>query len=132
MRADDYSVGVGERLRRARRADREWSLQQLDADGAPIGDPQRVVAPRPRLTTGELPGVALGELYETKVATNTPATVRFEVTAGALPHGLTLNRDTGGITGTPEEKGTAAFTVTTHQAGGLPVATERYRIRVTR
>lgn len=112
-------------------ADREWSLQQLDAGGAPIGDPQRVVAPRPRLTTGELPEAPLGELYETKVATNTPATVRFEVTAGALPDGLTLNRDTGGITGTPGRMRTASFTVTAHQTDGLPVATERYRIRVT-
>ncbi|GAA2650138.1 hypothetical protein GCM10010400_01380 [Streptomyces aculeolatus] len=34
---------------------------------------QRVVAPRPRLTAGELPEAPLGELYETKVATNTPA-----------------------------------------------------------
>ncbi|WP_405913742.1 Ig domain-containing protein [Streptomyces sp. NBC_00963] len=111
---------------------REWSLQRLDADGTLVGAPERVVVPTPRLTTTALPPAARGDLYAARVETNTPATVRFEVTAGALPQGLTLNRDTGGITGTPRRAGTASFTVTAHQTGGAPDATAHYRIRVAR
>lgn len=111
---------------------REWSLQRLDADGKPVGAPERVVVPTPRLTTTALPPAARGDLYAARVETNTPATVRFEVTTGALPQGLTLNRDTGGITGTPRRAGTASFTVTAHQTGGAPDATAHYRIRVAR
>ncbi|MEB8339508.1 Ig domain-containing protein [Streptomyces endophyticus] len=109
---------------------KEWSLQQLDASGAPVGEPQRVAVPTPALSGTALPAAHVRELYEARLTTNTPATVRYEVTTGALPQGLRLNRDTGGITGTPKRPGTSAFTVTAHSAEGQPDAEHAYRLTV--
>ncbi|WP_331769891.1 Ig domain-containing protein (plasmid) [Embleya sp. NBC_00888] len=111
----------------------EWSLQELDAGGNPIGEPAKVVTPTPRLGTDTLPSAATAHhLYEGKVTTNTPATTRYEVTAGALPKGLRLNPDTGGIVGTPERATTGTFTITAYSTDGLPAATQQYRIAVRR
>lgn len=65
------------------------------------------------------------------MSTNTPATIRYEVTAGALPEGLELNPDTGGIVGTPRRTQRLAFTVTAYQTGGLPSASAEYRVLVS-
>ncbi|NUR90265.1 MAG: hypothetical protein HOY71_39830 [Nonomuraea sp.] len=109
---------------------KEWSLQRLDASGNAIGAAERVAVPEPALVTRELPAGTIHRLYEAKVATNTPATVRYEVTGGALPAGLALNQDTGGIVGTPRNAGTATFTITARSADGLPAASAGYRIQV--
>ena len=89
-----------------------WSLQQLDASGNPVGPAQTVTAPTPAFTTTGLPAPSAGKLYEAKVATNSPGTVRYTVTAGSLPAGLTLNPDTGGITGVPTGSKNTTFTIT--------------------
>ncbi|WP_406514978.1 discoidin domain-containing protein [Streptomyces sp. NBC_00873] len=91
---------------------KSWSLQQLDAGGNPVGAAQSVVAPTPAFTTKGLPALAEGRLYEARVATNSPGTVRYTVTEGALPAGLHLNPDTGGITGIPRSSADTTFTVT--------------------
>ncbi|MFE2093495.1 Ig domain-containing protein [Streptomyces sp. NPDC059460] len=111
---------------------KRWSLQELDADGKPVGAPQAVVAPTPKLDAGPLPAAAKGHLYETTVKTNTPATTRYAVTSGALPHGLVLNADTGGIVGTPVTPGTARFTITAYQSSGQPRAQRDYQIDVAK
>ncbi len=107
-----------------------WSLQELDTAGNPVGDPQAVVAPTPELDAGPLPAAARGTLYEAVVKSNTPATTRYAVTAGALPAGLALNADTGGIVGTPVRAGTARFTITAYQGSGQPPAQRDYVIDV--
>ncbi|MEV0116141.1 Ig domain-containing protein [Streptomyces sp. NPDC050844] len=111
---------------------KEWSLQELDADGKPIGAAQRVVAPEPKLGTAPLPTARADGLYEARVTTNTPATVRYEVTGGALPKGLRLNKDTGGITGVPENATKAEFTITARNTDGLADARAKYTINVRR
>ena len=78
-----------------------------------------------------LPAATTNALYEVALGTNTPATVRYEVTAGALPEGLQLNPDTGGITGRPTQNGKAKFTITAHQTNGLSAARADYAITVT-
>lgn len=109
---------------------KEWSLQELDARGNPIGAAQDVAVPTPRLNAGPLPAANMHELYEAKVTTNTPATVRFAVTAGALPEGLRLNPDTGGITGKPVRARESDVTITAYNAAGLPDAQADYEITV--
>ncbi|WP_413751914.1 Ig domain-containing protein [Streptomyces sp. R-74717] len=109
---------------------KRWSLQELDADGKPVGTPEVVVAPTPELDAGPLPAAAKGALYEATVKTNTPATTRYVVTSGALPAGLVLNADTGGIVGTPVTAGAARFTVTAYQSSGQPTAQRDYVIEV--
>ncbi|SEE51237.1 NEW3 domain-containing protein [Jiangella alba] len=109
-----------------------WSLQELNAAGQPVGDPQAVVAPTPELDAGPLPAAARGALYEARVTTNTPTTTRYAVTSGTLPEGLVLNADTGGIVGRPDALGTARFTITAYQSAGLPTAQRDYEIDVAR
>ncbi|MFI6741845.1 hypothetical protein ACIBI9_53810 [Nonomuraea sp. NPDC050451] len=43
----------------------------------------------------------MGRLYEAKVTSSTPQTVRYGITSGQLPDGLVLNKDAGAITGIP-------------------------------
>ncbi|KVL04551.1 hypothetical protein WS93_07145 [Burkholderia cepacia] len=111
-------------------AGRSWSLQQVNAGGAPIGAAQTVSAPTPQLGPAVLPVATQGTLYGAKLTTNTPATVRFTVTSGGLPPGLQLNRDTGGIVGTPKKTGKYAFGVTATNDGGLADARAFYTIEV--
>ncbi|MFD7428519.1 Ig domain-containing protein [Streptomyces sp. NPDC059818] len=111
---------------------RSWSLQELDADGKPVGAPEAVAAPTPELDAGPLPAAARGALYEATLKTNTPATTRYAVTSGSLPAGLVLNADTGGIVGTPARAGTARFTVSAYQGSGGPTARRDYVIAVGR
>ncbi|KVS65494.1 hypothetical protein WK41_26685 [Burkholderia cepacia] len=107
-----------------------WSLQQVNAEGAPIGAPQTVSAPTPQLGPAVLPVATQGALYGAKITTNTPATVRFTVTNGGLPPGLQFNQDTGGIIGTPRKTGRYTFTVTATNDGGLADARAVYTILV--
>ncbi|WP_196487657.1 Ig domain-containing protein [Burkholderia cepacia] len=111
-------------------AGRSWSLQQVNAGGAPIGAAQTVSAPTPQLGPAVLPVATQGTLYGAKLTTNTPATVRFTLTSGGLPPGLQLNRDTGGIVGTPKKTGKYAFGVTATNDGGLADARAFYTIEV--
>ncbi|MCW3844666.1 hypothetical protein ONA70_31765, partial [Micromonospora yasonensis] len=60
--------------------DREWSLQRLDSAGQPVGEPQVVKAPEPGFTTPEPPNGQVGSLYEFKVTSSTPQTIRYEIT----------------------------------------------------
>ncbi|MFF7989044.1 Ig domain-containing protein [Kitasatospora xanthocidica] len=108
-----------------------WSLQQLDANGNPTGSPQSVTAPTPAFTTTTLPPLSPGSLYEARVATNNPQTIHYSVTAGSLPTGLTLNADTGGITGVPSSDAAATFTVTGRGGLGTADAVKTFTISPT-
>ncbi|WP_423370970.1 Ig domain-containing protein [Burkholderia sp. LMG 32019] len=112
------------------RPGQRWSLQKLTSGGVPTGDPQIVSAPTPQLSPAVLPDAARGTLYEARVTTNTPATIHFALTSGALPPGLRLNHDTGGIVGTPGNAGSYTFTVTATNDGGLADARATYTIKV--
>src|SRR5919204_5040207 len=72
------------------------------------------VAPRTwGIKTTSLPPAAVGALYSTKLAAGDHPTtsVKWEVTSGALPAGLTLASD-GTISGTPAAAGSSTFTIT--------------------
>ncbi|MBL1118401.1 putative Ig domain-containing protein [Streptomyces sp. 110] len=106
----------------------EWSLQRTDSSGKATGEPQPVKAPKPGFTTPRPPDARVGTLYAFKVTSSTPRTVRYEITSGGLPAGLTLNKDTGGITGVPTRKGTSKFTITARNSGGVEDARITYRV----
>ncbi|MCX4553427.1 MULTISPECIES: Ig domain-containing protein [unclassified Streptomyces] len=108
--------------------DQEWSLRPVDSSGRPIGEPQQVKAPTPGFTTPEPPDARAGELYAFKVTSSTPQTTRYEVTSGGLPAGLTLNKDTGGITGVPTRTGASRFTITARNGGTTADAEIAYRV----
>ncbi|MEV6583406.1 Ig domain-containing protein [Streptomyces sp. NPDC051582] len=111
-------------------AGKTWSLQQVDASGNPIGGAQSVAVPTAAFTTTSLPALQTGSLYEARVQTNVPTTVRYAVTAGALPAGLKLNADTGGITGVPTATSAATFTITAYGAPGTADAQRSFTVAV--
>lgn len=108
---------------------REWRLQEMDSAGRPIGEAQLVKAPAPGFVTPEPPDARVGALYAFKVTSSSPRTIRYEVTSGSLPRGLTLNRDTGGLTGVPTTPGSSKFTITARNGGDTPDARITYRMR---
>ncbi len=64
------------------------------------------------ITTGSLPNGALNAAYSTAlVASGGTTPYTWSISAGSLPTGLSLNSNTGGITGTPTASGTGSFTV---------------------
>lgn len=64
------------------------------------------------IVTASLPGGAAGLPYSSSLAGSGGALpYRWSLSAGALPAGLTLNPDTGAISGTPTEVGNPSFTV---------------------
>ncbi|MCC2232859.1 InlB B-repeat-containing protein, partial [Lachnospiraceae bacterium CLA-AA-H215] len=69
------------------------------------------------ITTATLPDGKVGEAYsQTLIATGTTP-ITWSI-IGALPDGLSLNKDTGKISGTPTADGTAKFTVTAENSVG--------------
>jgi hypothetical protein len=91
--------------------------------GAPAGQP----ALSPQISSAAPTSATVGTAYAfTVTATGTPAPT-YEVTAGALPAGLTLDTATGTITGMPTAAGSSTFTVTASN-GTAPDATATYVI----
>ena len=69
------------------------------------------------ITTDTLPDGKVGEAYSQTLTADgtTPITWSF---SGALPDGLSLNKDTGKISGTPTTAGTSTFTVKATNSAG--------------
>ncbi|WP_295215675.1 putative Ig domain-containing protein [uncultured Brevundimonas sp.] len=81
-----------------------------------------VVIAQPTITvdTTSLPAATVGGAYsQTLSASGGFAPYRFAVTAGALPAGLSLS-SAGGLSGSPTQGGSFAFTVTATDASGAP------------
>jgi len=62
------------------------------------------------ITTGSLPGGTIATPYNQTLTSNSGLPVTWDLSAGTLPAGLTLNPATGAITGTPSGAGTSNFT----------------------
>ena len=75
------------------------------------------VAAAPSITTATLPDGKVGEAYsQTLIATGTTP-ITWSI-IGALPDGLSLNKDTGKISGTPTAAGSSTFTVKATNSAG--------------
>jgi len=70
-----------------------------------------IVAPRVEITATSLPGAKAGHAYQGAVTATGGGSLRWTVTEGTLPPGLSLNPDTGTLSGTPGAAGTFPFTV---------------------
>ncbi|GEM_PF-2479389 len=71
-----------------------------------------VVSAAPIVTTTTLPNGTVGGSYsQTLAASGGTAPLIWSLTSGALPAGLTLNSNTGVISGTPTTAGTSNFTI---------------------
>ena len=65
----------------------------------------------PAITTDTLPGGKVDEAYRQTLTANGTTPIIWSIENGGLPAGLSLNKDTGEISGTPTADGTAKFTV---------------------
>ena len=65
----------------------------------------------PAISTETLPGGAVGTAYSQTLTAGGTAPITWSVDSGNLPAGLSLNADTGEISGMPTANGAAVFTV---------------------
>ena len=65
----------------------------------------------PTVTTETLPGGTVGMAYSQRLTAKGTAPITWSIVSGNLPADLSLNADTGVISGTPTAVGTATFTV---------------------
>ena len=71
----------------------------------------------PTITTDTLPDGKVGEAYSQTLTATGTAPITWSIDGG-LPAGLSLNADTGEISGTPTAEGTATFTVKATNSAG--------------
>ena len=71
----------------------------------------------PSITTDTLPDGKVGEAYSQTLTATGTAPITWSIDGG-LPAGLSLNADTGEISGTPTAEGTATFTVKATNSAG--------------
>jgi hypothetical protein len=82
---------------------------------------QNVLPPDLAITTNSLPGSTVGGSYSTTLAASGGATpYLWSITSGGLPPGLSLNSQTGAISGAPSSAGTFTFTVQVSDAQSPP------------
>ena len=65
----------------------------------------------PTIVAESLPDVMEGEAYSSRLTAKGTAPITWSIVSGVLPEGLSLNEDTGEISGTPAGEGTEVFTV---------------------
>ena len=89
----------------------------VDAGGILTGDPGGIIVTAPAITTESLPDGTAGQSY---TATLEATGNNITWSASDLPAGLTLDADTGAITGTPTTDGQFQVTVTaTNSVGNI-------------
>ncbi len=70
------------------------------------------------ITTDAMPDGKVGEAYSQNLAADGTAPITWSISGGALPDGLKLDENTGGISGTPTAAGTSTFTVKATNSAG--------------
>lgn len=95
------------------------------------GNPEPVPGTAPGITTDSLLSSELGMAYRGAVGATGTAPLTWKITSGKLPDGLTLNTETGEITGKSTKAGTFTFTVqVTNQVPGAAGAQKSYTIKI--
>ena len=120
---EDLEIGEGESLTIGDGASLDTNGKTITVEsggkleGTPIGNGTVKIAPT-ITTTESLPDGEVGTVYsQTLTATGDP-TITWNVTSGTLPAGLTLDTNTGTISGTPTTANTYNFTVTATNDSG--------------
>ena len=75
-------------------------------------------AAAPSITTSSLPDGKVGEAYSQILTATGTTPIKWSISGGARPDGLTLDETTGEISGTPTAAGTASFTVKAANSAG--------------
>ena len=107
-----------------------WHCHLLGHEENDMMRPMIMIIP-PQIITTNLPAGSVGFPYsQSPVATGGVTPYTWSITAGALPNGLTLNTNTGAITGTPTTAGTFNFTLQV-QGANTAIASQALSITVT-
>ena len=88
------------------------------------------VAAAPSITTDTLPNGKMGAAYSQTLTATGTTPIKWSISGGALPDGLTLDETTGKISGTPTAAGTASFTVKAENSAGS--GTKELSITITK
>ena len=75
-------------------------------------------ATAPNIITDTLPDGKVGEAYSQILTANGTTPIKWSISGGALPDGLSQNKDTGKISGTPTAAGSSTFTVKATNSAG--------------
>ena len=87
-------------------------------------------AAAPSITTSSLSDGKVGEAYSQILTATGTTPITWSFDGGNLPAGLSLNKDTGEISGTPTTAGTASFTVKAENSAGS--VTKELSITITK
>lgn len=119
---EDITIGEGESLTLDDGASLNAGNHNVIVDGgmldgslkASLGDSVKYT---PAITTESLPDGIVGTSYNQTLAATGSDAITWSV-SGSLPAGLSLNGNTGAITGTPTVTGSSTFTVTAQNSYG--------------
>ena len=101
-----------------------------NAQGVPSEEGCTKVGASIAITTSSLPNATANSAYTAALTTDSTSSVVWTLTnSTSLPEGLTLDRTTGTISGTPKTAGTYTFTVKASPAPGAP-ATKEFTLTV--
>lgn len=84
---------------------------------------------KPTITTASLPAGTIGSSYSAMLSAYGATPITWTVSSGSLPDGLTLDDDTGIISGTPTTKDDYTFTITATNSKGS--AQKQYTVSVS-
>ena len=121
---DDLTIGEGESLTLNDGASLDANGYNVIVDGGTIDDNIKnslvnSVKYTPTITTTSLPNGTVGTYYEQKLTADGTEPITWSISNGNLPAGLSLNEDTGEISGTPTAAGSNTFTITAENAYGI-------------
>ena len=113
---DDLIIGEGESLILENGANLNANGHNVIVDGGTVDDSIKnslgdSVKYAPSITTESLPNGTVGTAYRQTLAATGSDIITWSISSGSLPDGLTLNPDTGEITGTPTTANSYSFTV---------------------
>ena len=118
---EDLEISEGESLTIGDGASLNTGSHEVIVNGGTLTGGDKItgtVKYAPTITTESLPNGTVNEEYSQPLAATGSDTITWSVTSGSLPTGLSLDRSTGTITGTPTTEGTSTFTVKAENSYG--------------
>lgn len=118
---EDLKIGEGESLSVSDTAGLNTAGHEIIVDGGALIGADKItgtVKYAPDITSASLPDGTVGTAYSHSLTASGDAPITWSVCAGSLPDGLSLDTDTGEISGVPGSAGSFSFTVQAVNAVG--------------